>query len=183
MWPTLTDQEKKQLCEEAGTMVRALGRLTRSREEKFIGSIGGQPLGDRLFFGRVLKAFPDADAFYTFWTNLKPSMREFAHQFPELPPLPYGDPFVFTHSHLGFCNIMVTRRTAKAPLRIAAIIDWEQSGWLPEMWEPCKTRMMPCVMSGEVREDVAKYVPLVAGIAPDHLYEAFMTYLMNRGAY
>ncbi|KAG6869594.1 hypothetical protein C0995_001893, partial [Termitomyces sp. Mi166 len=152
MWPTLSEEEKERLCGEAGTMIRALRRLTRPAGETFVGAIGGQALGDRVFFGRVIEAFPDADAFYKHFTRIEPHQRESVHKdYPELI-LPYDDPFVFTHADVALCNIMVTRRQENIPLHIAGIIDWEQSGWLPLSWESYKSRAVQDADTEESKE-------------------------------
>ncbi|PLB42184.1 uncharacterized protein BDW47DRAFT_121966 [Aspergillus candidus] len=43
----------------------------------------------------------------------------------------------FTHGDLHPSNIIVT---PSAPHHTLAIVDWEQSGLLPEYWESCKAR-------------------------------------------
>jgi thiamine kinase-like enzyme len=44
---------------------------------------------------------------------------------------PDEKPIVFTHSDLHFSNILLTPGSPK----IAAIIDWQQSGYFPAYWE------------------------------------------------
>ncbi|KNZ81259.1 hypothetical protein J132_02211 [Termitomyces sp. J132] len=147
MWPTLSEEEKEHLCGEAGTMVRALRRLARLTGETFIGTMGGQPLNDRVF-----------------------------QQYPEFS-LPYNDPFVFTHADLSLCNIMVTRRQPNVPLRIAAIIDWEQSGWLPLSWEPYKAR------ASEESDEKIRYLATITGDIDDDVYLALDTFVMSLGGF
>lgn len=43
----------------------------------------------------------------------------------------------FTHGDLHRSNIIVT---PTPPYRILAVVDWEQSGWLPEYWESRKAQ-------------------------------------------
>jgi len=49
--------------------------------------------------------------------------------------LPDEGPIVLTHGDLRPANIIVT---AQSPVRVAAIVDWEQAGWYPDYWEYCK---------------------------------------------
>lgn len=51
--------------------------------------------------------------------------------------LPDDMRIIFTHSDLHRSNIII--RTEGPPC-IAAVVDWHQSGWLPEYWEFCKAR-------------------------------------------
>lgn len=44
---------------------------------------------------------------------------------------------VFTHGDLHKSNIMVSE---DGPIKIRAIVDWEQAGWYPSYWEYCKAR-------------------------------------------
>jgi len=50
--------------------------------------------------------------------------------------LPDDVPIKFTHGDLHRGNILLSP-IGTAP-RVIAIIDWHQSGWLPEYWEFCK---------------------------------------------
>ncbi|KAH0588646.1 hypothetical protein H2248_004464 [Termitomyces sp. 'cryptogamus'] len=177
MWPTLSEEEKEHLCGEAGTMVRALRRLARLTGETFIGTMGGQPLNDRVFQRRVVETFPNADAFYKYLTQMEPYMRKIMDpEYPEFS-LPYNDPFVFTHADLSLCNIMVTRRQPNVPLRIAAIIDWEQSGWLPLSWEPYKAR------ASEESDEKIRYLATITGDIDDDVYLALDTFVMSLGGF
>ena len=51
--------------------------------------------------------------------------------------LPDDAAIKFTHGDCHRSNIMVT---ASPPYRVVGIVDWEQSGWLPEYWEERKAR-------------------------------------------
>jgi Ser/Thr protein kinase RdoA (MazF antagonist) len=51
--------------------------------------------------------------------------------------LPDNGPTVFTHGDLRPANIIVT---AANPVKIVAIVDWEQAGWYPDYWEQCKAK-------------------------------------------
>ena len=51
--------------------------------------------------------------------------------------LPDSGNIFFAHGDLTLGNIMISDEPG--PRKIAAIIDWEQSGWYPEYWEYCKS--------------------------------------------
>jgi hypothetical protein len=59
----------------------------------------------------------------------------------------------FTHGDLHPSNIIIT--TTK-PYHVLAIVDWEQSGWLPEYWEARKAQYT----SGS-KEWSTKYLPII----------------------
>ncbi|KAF1960775.1 hypothetical protein CC80DRAFT_580502 [Byssothecium circinans] len=42
---------------------------------------------------------------------------------------------VFSHGDLGFHNVLVQNG------HVAAIIDWESAGWMPEHWDYCKSAL------------------------------------------
>lgn len=67
--------------------------------------------------------------------------------------LPDNVPIVFTHGDLHQSNIIVSPSSA----RVAALIDWEQSAWLPAYWEDCKAHWTT-LHSGEW---AVKYLPLI----------------------
>lgn len=62
------------------------------------------------------------------------------HSFPIEPfhhELPDNSDIKFTHGDLHRSNIIVT---PSQPYRLLAIVDWEQSGWLPAYWEARKAQ-------------------------------------------
>ncbi len=78
---------------------------------------------------------------------------------PETIPEPYREhlpddsEIVFTHGDLHRSNIIVS---ATSP-RVVALIDWEQSAWLPAYWENCKAQMS----TWTAEEWAVKYLPLI----------------------
>jgi hypothetical protein len=46
----------------------------------------------------------------------------------------------FTHGDLHPSNVIISSRGYGSPPHIISIVDWHQSGWLPEYWEYCKAR-------------------------------------------
>lgn len=77
-----------------------------------------------------------------------------------LPPysfrkdLPDDCDCVFTHRDLHPSNIMMS---SEQPHRILAVVDWEQSGWLPEYWEHCKAQFTALYKD----EWTTKYRPVI----------------------
>lgn len=55
--------------------------------------------------------------------------------------LPDNSAVKFTHGDLHRSNIIVT---LTPPYRVLAVVDWEQSGWLPEYWESRKAQYTAC---------------------------------------
>lgn len=51
--------------------------------------------------------------------------------------LPDDSAIEFTHGDLHRSNIQIT---PSKPYRVVAIVDWEQSGWLPAYWEARKAQ-------------------------------------------
>jgi hypothetical protein len=77
-----------------------------------------------------------------------------------LPPDPFRQHLpddcdvVFTHGDLHRSNIIIS---ATRPYRVLAIVDWEQSGWLPAYWEDCKAHF-----TASCRDEWAvRYLPMI----------------------
>lgn len=68
--------------------------------------------------------------------------------------LPDDSAIKFTHGDLHRSNVLITR---SKPYHVVAIVDWEQSGWLPEYWEDRKAHYT--VFWNE--EWSTKYLPMV----------------------
>jgi len=72
---------------------------------------------------------------------------------PYRKDLPDDSEIVFTHGDLHRSNIIVSC----TPPRVAAIIDWEQSGWLPAYWEDCKAHWTSTYLGNWA----VQYLPLI----------------------
>lgn len=68
--------------------------------------------------------------------------------------LPDDSEIVFTQGDLHQSNIIVS---SSEPVRVLAVIDWEQAGWLPAYWED-RTAHYTCDYFGEWSE---KYLPII----------------------
>ncbi|KAI5858267.1 phosphotransferase enzyme family protein [Durotheca rogersii] len=130
----------------------------------FLGHVNREPLGDIVFTNEnrpPAGPFQSVAEFHD-WLSLQTGTGLEAH-WPGKQPWEIPDPYrdglpdnaavVFTHADLHPSNIIVSRCS---PCKIAALIDWRQSGWYPEYWECCKA-----FYTAEVRgEWMEKYIPL-----------------------
>lgn len=74
-------------------------------------------------------------------------------QEPYRTHLPDDSDIVFTHGDLHRSNILISSTS----LRIVALVDWEQSAWLPAYWEDCKARWT----AESLGDWAVKYLPLI----------------------
>lgn len=88
---------------------------------------------------------------------------------------------VFTHNDFCPPNIILT--PGNNP-RVAAIIDWAQSGWLPSYWESCKARRVSGPgeeLSPEQRQKWwTKYLPMILDFVDDEVYHSFIYFQMAK---
>ncbi|KAK6496158.1 hypothetical protein TWF481_002182 [Arthrobotrys musiformis] len=169
----LSPEDKAEICSQLKMAKTALLRLQQDPTAKFLGSIGGQPLLDVIceedddlagpfptvadfhdwMHDRVLRRFPDPEA-------SKP-LRE---------GLPDGASIVFSHCDFHPKNILISPE--EESFKIAAIVDWHQSGWYPSYWERCKAEW------GNGYDWAEKYLPeaLDNGEHSDELYSTFCMY-------
>lgn len=100
--------------------------------------------------------FPSVAAFHAWFTSLylRPFDPTISVPDPYRQDLSDDSAIVFTHGDLHPSNIMLS---PDSPHRVAAIIDWEQSGWFPEYWEDRKAHYTASY-EGEWSE---KYLPLI----------------------
>lgn len=87
--------------------------------------------------------------------------------------LPDDSDIKFTHGDLHRSNVLVT---PSQPHRILAVIDWEQSGWLPAYWEARKAKWT--VDCDEEWEN--KYLPMILEPYPE-TQEPWDYYIMSMG--
>jgi|TARA_R110002003_G_scaffold214_40_gene16330 hypothetical protein len=88
--------------------------------------------------------------------------------------LPDDGPILLTHGDLRPANIIVT---AKGPVKVVAIVDWEQAGWYPDYWEYCKA-MFTASYDGEWRGWVDRFLDPHVGPV-----EAFDFYTFTLGKF
>jgi hypothetical protein len=89
--------------------------------------------------------------------------------------LPDDASLKFTNSDLHPSNIIIT---TSEPYKLVGIIDFEQSGWLPEYWEDRKARW-----TAAAGDDWAKiYLPIILAPYPD-IEEAWYWYVSSMGGF
>lgn len=137
------------------------------------GAIGSQPSMDALCFGQISHPFLNSVAFYEFLMNIPFSDCERAFERGHLP-LPFDSPIVFTHSDLNFSNVLITPCSSNEALCILAIIDWEQSGWMPSFWE-CSKQMFWTIW--DPKNDMLSRHLEISGGVPEDVFMAFATYM------
>ncbi|KAI1377585.1 kinase-like domain-containing protein [Hypoxylon crocopeplum] len=145
-WPSLNQEERDVVCRQLRTSVKAWRSLRQETEPYYIGHIGRQGVGDIIFSDAgdpQAGPFENISQFHDFFARyacrLQPDLNP-RRDFPELAGLTDDRPVVFTHGDLDKSNILVSPREAGSPPRVAAIIDWHQSGWYPSDWEWLKAR-------------------------------------------
>ena len=89
----------------------------------------------------------------------------------------------FTHADLVPPNILLTSGTNP---RVAAIIDWGQSGWYPAYWEYCKARwirMLPEQMDVGIQDKwYSKYMPLILDqVDEERVYHPWVFFALSKG--
>jgi thiamine kinase-like enzyme len=95
----------------------------------------------------------DFHAWFTFQYKRKLSDPETIPDPPFRKELSDDSEIVFTHGDLHRSNIIVSSSTP----RVLALIDWEQSAWLPAYWEGCKAHWTAFYND----EWAVKYLPLI----------------------
>ncbi|KAJ5231027.1 hypothetical protein N7489_011735 [Penicillium chrysogenum] len=142
-WESLEHNERDIVCHQLRTAFNNLRQLEQDPSDTFIGNIMRSPLYDRALH---LNYLSEAGPFT--------SVHEFHEWFTFLPRRPMPDPhsvpiepfrhelfddssIKFTHGDLHRSNIILT---PSKPYRLLAVVDWEQSGWLPEYWEARKAQ-------------------------------------------
>ncbi|RDB28922.1 hypothetical protein Hypma_016123 [Hypsizygus marmoreus] len=140
-WDSLGEEERLGVCDELHRMVKSLRRLQQDPEDQFVGHIGRQPLLDIIFVDHrkgPVGPLPSVQSFHDKFATL-----HYRDHYVRTSPDPYrimlpdNAPIVFTHGDLHPRNIILSASGA-GPVRVLAIVDWQQSGWLPAYWEACK---------------------------------------------
>ncbi|KAG2004086.1 hypothetical protein GB937_009103 [Aspergillus fischeri] len=141
-------EDKAGICRELRTIFQHLRQVEQDPEDLFVaanilGNITKGPLYDRAFHVNYMhEAGPFATVrdFYDWFTFLHRRPMPDPYSVPVEPfrhDLPDNCAIKFTHGDLHRSNIIVT---PTRPYRILAVVDWEQSGWLPEYWESRKAQ-------------------------------------------
>ncbi|KAL4811874.1 phosphotransferase enzyme family protein [Aspergillus spinulosporus] len=142
-WPIMGQEDKAGVCRELRTIYQRLRQVEQDPEDPFIGNIIKGPLYDRAFHVNYMHEagpFATVHDFHDWFTFLHRRPMPDPYSVPVEPfrrDLPDNCAIKFTHGDLHRSNIIVT---PTPPYRVLAVVDWEQSGWLPEYWESRKAQ-------------------------------------------
>ncbi|KAF2111177.1 kinase-like domain-containing protein [Lophiotrema nucula] len=137
-WPSLSYEDRLSVCNDLRQMITQLRTIGTDQTPLLIGSVtGGYPLDYVVQGEPSLRSFPSPMEFHDWLSWLWRRKIEDPQTVPDLwrPLLPDDANVVFTHGDLHRRNIIIT---STSPVRVAALLDWEQSGWYPDYWEYCK---------------------------------------------
>lgn len=103
----------------------------------YAGTIARQPPQDVMFEARRNPGpFTSIAAFHDYFSNPR-NLSSSPHPLRNM--LRDNQKIYFTHADINKANIIVSP-PSDGPVRIRAIVDWQQSGWYPANWEYCKAR-------------------------------------------
>jgi hypothetical protein len=114
---------------------------------------------------RGLRQFPDVPSFHDWFSGVEMPEPGSIDPDPWRPHLIDTASIVFTHADLHRSNIMMSRNEDGTP-RVAAIIDWHQSGWYPAPWEFYKTRWTARVQEQWDLMDILEFLQAYTGYIP-----------------
>lgn len=131
VWETMSLDEKHSLCAQLKTVLTTMHACT-DNPTGTIGSCDGTMVQDlRRYSTYTSEALPDEAAFNAFLLDLiKATPQPLAAELGRR--LSTDHQIVFTHADLAQHNIIMQDK------KLAAIIDWQFSGWYPEWWEYIK---------------------------------------------
>ncbi|PLB48405.1 hypothetical protein P170DRAFT_360632, partial [Aspergillus steynii IBT 23096] len=159
-WDIMEPSERVTICHELRTIYKHLCRLQQDPSDTFVGNISRGPLYDRALhenFMHEAGPFTTVKDFHNWFTFLHRRPMADPYSVPIEPfrhELPDSCAIKFTHGDLHRSNIIVT---SQRPYRTLAIIDWEQSGWLPAYWETRKAQY-----TADGREEWStKFLPMI----------------------
>ncbi|KAJ5081959.1 Aminoglycoside phosphotransferase [Penicillium argentinense] len=159
-WDVMEPAERVSVCSELRTIFDNLRQLEQGPEDRFIGNIVRSSLYDRAIHVESMSEagpFNSVQEFHDWFTFLHRRPMPNPYSVPIEPfrhDLPDDCPIKFTHGDLHRSNILITQ---SRPYHIVAIIDWEQSGWLPAYWEARKAQF-----TADRNEDWSKvYLPMI----------------------
>ncbi|KAE8350240.1 kinase-like domain-containing protein [Aspergillus coremiiformis] len=150
-WDSLTEEELRSICEDLHHLIETIRTLEQDSCDRYVGSLGKQPLNDWIIEDRpdVRGPFHGANTVQQFHDCCQMEIDNMT-------------PIVFTHNDLLPPNIIITRGPNP---KVAAIIDWAQAGWYPAYWEYCKavwTEIHRDYFSdAQIEEWRMKYLPIV----------------------
>ena len=131
-WPSLSETEKHDIAKQTCSYLEQL----RSLQSNQIESLDHRPLYDAFLFGgdrRTPHGPLKSDD--ELWDEMVGNIKQLPDGVQKVlrNSMPPSTPYTFTHGDLSQVNIIV--KDAK----LAGIIDWEHSGYMPRWWEFAKT--------------------------------------------
>ncbi|KAG7150347.1 hypothetical protein HYQ46_000714 [Verticillium longisporum] len=171
-WIDLNEIERQAICAELKPMVKAWRGLKQDGQEPYVGSIGKRPLRDIFLVSRpeLVGPFQGVSA---------------VQQFQDVCGIDISRevPIVFSHCDLVPPNVLLSRGPNP---KVAAVIDWAQSGWYPSYWEYCKARRVdlnPKSFSRALLEEWReKYMPLFIDPVDDETYyHPWLWFVLSKG--
>lgn len=181
IWPTLNEDNRLCICNELQTILHNLRQLKQDPLDRFIGKspcvvafLHYTPTNTNIiiFLGSITRGnYYERALFLESQSEAGPfiSVKDFHDWFiqqykrkmsdPETVPEPYrknlpdDKEIVFTHGDFHRSNIIISSTLP----RVAALVDWEQSGWLPDYWEDCKAHWTAPYLG----EWAVNYLPLI----------------------
>ncbi|KAF4224821.1 hypothetical protein CNMCM6457_008882 [Aspergillus fumigatiaffinis] len=178
-WGKLESNDKVSICRGLRIICDNLRRLEQDPSDPFVGNIARAPHYDRALDSDYIPAegpFTTVREFHDWFTFLYRRQMPDPYSVPIEPhryELPDDCAIKFTHGDLHRSNIIIT---SHRPYRTLAIVDWEQSGWLPAYWEARKAQYS--VSSDE--EWSSRYLPMILD-QYDATWEAWDYYTMSLG--
>ncbi|KPA36612.1 arabinan endo- -alpha-l-arabinosidase a protein [Fusarium langsethiae] len=136
-WPGLEADEKQAVCDDLGELFSLLRSIPFSHGTPF-GGVGGEGCKDiRRDLRMNSEPIYDEEAFQDFvFSGIRSASPLYTNLLRSLMP-PTSAKCVFTHGDIRPANIMV-KKDLEGKWKVAAIIDWEASGFYPEYWESFK---------------------------------------------
>ncbi|PYH37967.1 phosphotransferase enzyme family protein [Aspergillus neoniger CBS 115656] len=173
-WGGLSDDEKRAICEGLHRFVGLLRTLEQDTRDKYVGNLDKNPLTDIYVTDRpeLVGPFQGEDA-------VKQLQDAFGIEIDD----DIVSPIVFTHNDLLPPNIMIT--PGPDP-KVAALVDWAQSGWYPAYWECCKCRKVQMNAEwfcNEFQDEWRNmYLPLILDPVDDEtIYYPWVYFVMTKG--
>ncbi|KAJ5184531.1 Aminoglycoside phosphotransferase [Penicillium cf. griseofulvum] len=137
VWDILQLDNRVSIYSELRAIFDNLRKLEQDPDDRFIGMV---PLAFHVSSMSEAGPFDTVQKFHNWFTFLYRKPMPDRYSVPIEPfrdDLPDDSPINFTHGDLHRSNILIT---SSQPYRVLAIIDWEQSGWLPAYWEARKAQ-------------------------------------------
>ncbi|KLJ07850.1 hypothetical protein EMPG_16680 [Blastomyces silverae] len=178
-WDSMSSKDRAQVCSELQTCISNLRWLRQDPQDPFIGNIMREHMYDRALHHQFMAEagpFQSVKDFHDWFIFLCRRPMTDPHSIPIEPfrsELPDNAAITFTHGDLHRSNIILSE---SEPRRIVAIVDWEQSGWMPEYWEARKAHFTSAWKS----EWATKYLPMILQ-QYESTVEAWLWYTASMG--